>query len=58
MVITPTYEVSIYGAPVLAYTELTFDYDFSTIGTKTVVIHYGEFTLEVEVTVIEAPEPV
>jgi hypothetical protein len=58
LVVTPTYEVDVYGAALsLPHASLQFIYDFSTVGTKIVTIHYHDFTLQVEVEVIEAPQP-
>ncbi len=54
LIFTPTYGVEIYGTSTeLNHGDLTFDYDFSTVGEKTVTITYREFTFQVTVTVVE-----
>jgi hypothetical protein len=58
LVVTPTYEVSLYNQAVLSYSELEFIYDFSTVGEKTVTIKYGDITKQVLVTVVEPAEPI
>jgi len=52
LVVAPTYGVDVHEPMTsIDHGDLTFDYDFSTAGTKTVTITYGTFTTTVEVTV-------
>jgi hypothetical protein len=52
LVVTPLYGVNLYNAPsTISYSNLTFDYDFSTVGEKVVVVSYGELSFEINVTV-------
>jgi len=57
LVVTPTYEVSIYGTPTISPANLEFIYDFSVAGETFVTVKYGLITKQIQVTVVEPAEP-
>ena len=58
LVITPTYGISLYGAPTeVNHSELLFTYDFSTVGEKVVTVSYRTYTFDINVTVVEPTVP-
>ncbi|MCF7931875.1 MAG: bacterial Ig-like domain-containing protein [Acholeplasmataceae bacterium] len=53
MDIAPLYGVDLYSKQTsLPYGDLTFDYDFSTVGEKVVTVSYGDSSVEIVVNVI------
>jgi roadblock/LC7 domain-containing protein len=58
LVVTPTYEVSIYGSPLISNSSLEFIYDFSTVGETFVTVKYGLLTKQIPVIVVAPEEPV
>lgn len=58
LVVTPTYGISLYGAPAeVNHSELSFTYDFSTVGEKVVTVTYRTYTFDINVTVVEPVVP-
>jgi hypothetical protein len=57
LVVTPTYEVSLYDEAALSHSSLEFIYDFSVIGETQVTVKYGLITKQIQVTVVEATVP-
>jgi uncharacterized protein YkuJ len=58
LVVTPLYGIDVYSPMAQINTNnLTFDYDFSTLGETTVTVTYGSHSVQFQVTVIEATLP-